>query len=61
MPRPATVAAAAILLGMIVRVPVAPATVAEQRARLPPPADCGDKVEGKWKALVYQPNGGAWY
>jgi hypothetical protein len=61
VPRPATVAAAAILVAMIVRVPDAPATVAEQRARLPPPADCGDKVEGKWKALVYQPNGGAWY
>ena len=59
--RPTTVATAAILIAMIVRVPEAPATVAEQRARLPPPADCGDKVEGKWKALVFQPVGSSWY
>ena len=29
------------------------ATVEEQRARLPPPADCPDKVEGTWAALYY--------
>jgi hypothetical protein len=28
----------------------APATVAEQRARLPPPATCDDPVVGKWRA-----------
>ncbi len=28
-------------------------TVAEQRARLPPPADCKDKVAGVWKSHSY--------
>ena len=39
----------------------APGTVAEQRARLPPAAECAGKVEGKWKAQVYTAGEGAWY
>ena len=37
------------------------ATVEEQRARLPPPADCPDKVEGTWQALVYTAHQTSWY
>jgi len=33
--------------------PAVEATIAEQRARLPPPADCGDVVEGVWRAHRY--------
>lgn len=36
-------------------------TVAEQRARLPPPAECDDPIEGKWKSLVWTPRERAWY
>lgn len=35
--------------------PVAQATIAEQRARLPPPATCEDPVEGVWKSHQYVP------
>lgn len=37
------------------------ATVEEQRARLPPPAECPDKVEGTWAALVYTAHQRMWY
>jgi len=37
------------------------ATVEEQRARLPPPAQCADRVEGTWLALKYEPDYGDWY
>lgn len=37
------------------------ATVEEQRARLPPPAECPDKVEGTWAALVYTAHQKTWY
>ena len=36
------------------------ATIAEQRARLPPPADCDDPVEGVWKSHKYNPQFGDW-
>ncbi len=39
----------------------APATVAEQRARLPPPAECHDPVAGTWMAHVYYRHVGEWY
>ena len=39
----------------------APGTVAEQRARLPPPARCTDHIEGVWKAHQYIPTRGHWY
>ncbi len=35
-------------------------TVAEQRARLPPPATCQDPVEGIWKSHDYDPRWGDW-
>jgi hypothetical protein len=37
------------------------ATVEEQRARLPPPAACTDKVEGTWLGLKYEPQYREWY
>ena len=40
---------------------VTQATVAEQRARLPPPAECEDPVEGIWRAHQYESNRGEWY
>lgn len=39
---------------------VASATVAEQRARLPPPADCEDPVTGTWMAHTYSDNLRMW-
>ena len=40
----------------------APATIQEQRNRLPPPADCGeDPVAGVWKSHAYYPGHGQWY
>lgn len=39
----------------------AKSTVEEQRARLPPPADCSDPVEGAWLALTYTAKQGMWY
>jgi len=41
--------------------PEAPATVAEQRARLPPAAECESEVAGRWKAIVYSDNTRSWY
>ena len=38
------------------------ATIEEQRARLPPAADCGeDPVVGVWKSHAYYPGHGQWY
>ena len=37
------------------------ATVEEQRARLPPPAECPDKVTGTWQALLFNERQGTWY
>lgn len=39
----------------------APATVEEQRARLPPPAVCTDEVEGVWMSHHYSPDYHDWY
>jgi len=36
-------------------------TIEEQRARLPPPAECSDNVEGVWVSLRYEENWGEWY
>ena len=38
----------------------AEATIAEQRARLPPPAHCEDPVEGLWKSHMYRPRWREW-
>jgi hypothetical protein len=61
MPRLGTLAVFAWLAVLIVRVPEAPATVAEQRARLPPAVECENPVAGKWRALLYSfITGGRW-
>jgi hypothetical protein len=39
---------------------IAPATVAEQRARLPPAAECDDPITGTWKAQVYRAEREQW-
>ena len=42
----------------------APATVTEQRNRLPPPAQpetCADPVQGVWRSHTYYPRQGQWY
>ena len=39
----------------------APATISEQRARLPPPAECGeDPVSGIWRAHKWEPRFREW-
>ena len=38
-----------------------PGTIAEQRARLPPPAECDDGVTGVWQSHVYTPRYRDWY
>jgi hypothetical protein len=59
--RLAGAAVAALLMAMTVRLPEAPATVAEQRARLPPAAECESEVAGTWKAQVYSASTASWY
>jgi hypothetical protein len=39
---------------------LAPATIEEQRARLPPPATCQDPVEGVWMSHKYEPPYDEW-
>ena len=39
---------------------VVPATIEEQRARLPPPAACTDPVVGEWRSHHYNPRWGDW-
>jgi hypothetical protein len=46
-----------IIVGLLV---LGTGTVAEQRARLPPPAECGDSVVGTWKSHQYHPDQGQW-
>jgi hypothetical protein len=38
----------------------APATVEEQRARLPPPAQCPDPVQGVWRSHAFNEMWGEW-
>lgn len=38
----------------------APATVQEQRARLPPAAECDDTVQGTWKSHAFNPMWQEW-
>lgn len=47
--------------GAMVFPAMAPATVEEQRQRLPPPAACGDPVEGVWMSHNYYPQYRDWY
>lgn len=57
-----TLAGIALAAGIVATLPArAPATIGEQRARLPPPADCEDPVAGTWLAHVHYPHVGQWY
>lgn len=49
-----------VALATLVIPATVPATVEEQRARLPPPASCTDPVEGIWQAHRYNPPFGDW-
>jgi hypothetical protein len=51
---------AIVFLGSVLLPTRSPATVAEQRARLPPPATCTDPVEGIWRAHYHDPRRAAW-
>jgi hypothetical protein len=44
------------LLAAVVSPAPVSATIEEQRARLPPPAECPDEVEGTWMAIRYEEN-----
>lgn len=57
----ARAAVAAWLVAMTLRPAASPATVSEQRARLPPAAECDDPIAGTWRGLSYYPNHGQWY
>jgi len=50
-----------VLLGVMGLGPSAGATVAEQRARLPPAAECEDDVEGIWRAHQFWDWRFQWY
>jgi hypothetical protein len=56
------IAVIGIVAGISLIAARAPATVEEQRARLPPAAtDCEDPVAGVWKSHKYDPRFGDWY
>jgi hypothetical protein len=54
-------AAFALLLWGLAMPNSAGATVAEQRARLPPAAECTDEVAGVWRSHSFWPDRGQWY
>lgn len=49
-----------IVCGVVAFPAVAPATVEEQRARLPPPAVCRDPIEGVWASHKWEPPYNEW-
>jgi len=49
------------MVGILLVPGTAPATVEEQRARLPPAAHCEDPVTGVWKSHKHDPRYGDWY
>jgi hypothetical protein len=55
----------ALAAGALLLLPaLAPATIEEQRARLPPPAPpgtCQNPIEGVWRSLRWYPGNQAWY
>lgn len=54
----------AALTALVLLPTLAPATIEEQRARLPPPAppeSCQNPVEGVWRSLRWYPGNSAWY
>jgi hypothetical protein len=58
--RAAVVLAITALAAPFVWTHSAPATIAEQRARLPPPAECNDPVAGVWRSHRYDPRFSDW-
>lgn len=64
-PRRAAPHLPALVIGMLLTLgpALAPATIEEQRSRLPPPAfECGDDpIAGIWLAHVYYEHVGQWY
>ena len=52
--RAVTLALLGLGAGLVLLPSLAPATVEEQRARLPPPASCQDPVEGLWMSHKYE-------
>jgi len=50
----------AAFAGILLFPAVAPATIAEQRRRLPPPAHCEDPVEGVWRAHKWNDDFSDW-
>ena len=59
--RSGTVIGLLALCGVLLGSPPASATVAEQRARLPPPAECQDPIAGIWRAHHFVTQYGTWY
>lgn len=53
-------ALAAFVLGTMVPSRAPAGTVAEQRARLPPPATCADPIAGTWTSFDYRERWGEW-
>ncbi len=50
-----------MMAGVILFAANAPASIEEQRARLPPPARCDDPVVGEWRAKKYEDRYGNWF
>ena len=54
----------AVIAALVLLPSLAPATIEEQRARLPPPAPpetCQNPIEGVWRSLRWYPGNAAWY
>lgn len=54
----------AVMAALVLLPSLAPATIEEQRARLPPPAppdSCRNPIEGVWRSLRWYPGNRAWY
>jgi hypothetical protein len=61
---PRRAAALGLMVGLALTLgpALAPATIEEQRQRLPPPAECGeDPIAGVWQAHVYYAHVEQWY
>ncbi len=51
---------AALLAALVLLPSLAPATIEEQRTRLPPPATCQDPIEGVWMSHKFETPGDEW-
>ncbi|MCC6523900.1 MAG: hypothetical protein IT373_14675 [Polyangiaceae bacterium] len=54
------VVALGVLALLVLRPALAPGSVSEQRARLPPPARCQDPIEGMWRSHRFDEQFGRW-